>query len=278
MKHIQFFAVLLILATLLSCDPQIDDDIDLGPLPAPPEFSVTMVPGDSNRFVVQDLYENSFERLWTFEGGDPRTSELETDTVFYAKAGTYKITLYIAEYGGDGTSKSSQTVTVVKDVASECGEMIALLTGDCGPEGKCWTFSTEAGAVTVGPTYGSSQWFSSPEGGLQPEQYDDSFCFFFEGNLFEYRNNGATISPWDGYVPVAYAPPPGDWLYREGTGMNGADQIILPDEHFMGVWDSDNILDVVFLTEDALVVRTRIADQQGNPAAEGWFELHFVAR
>lgn len=45
----------------------------------------------------------------------------------------------------------------------------------------------------------------------------------------------------------------------------------------MGVWDSDNVLDVVKLTEQELVVRARLCNQAGEPAAEGWFELTFTA-
>ena len=63
----------------------------------------------------------------------------------------------------------------------------------------------------------------------------------------------------------------------EGTGNEGRDQIILPNDQFMGVWDADNVMDVVTLTENELVVRARLRGQDGTPAAEGWFELTFVA-
>lgn len=44
----------------------------------------------------------------------------------------------------------------------------------------------------------------------------------------------------------------------------------------MGVWDSDNVLDIVTLTADKLVIRARLRAQNGTPAAEGWFELTFA--
>jgi hypothetical protein len=44
----------------------------------------------------------------------------------------------------------------------------------------------------------------------------------------------------------------------------------------MGTWDTDNVMDVMSLTEDELIVRARICAQDGVPAAEGWFEHTFV--
>ena len=46
----------------------------------------------------------------------------------------------------------------------------------------------------------------------------------------------------------------------------------------MGVWDADNVMDVIQLTETQLVVRTRLRAANGVPAAEGWFELTFVRK
>jgi hypothetical protein len=45
----------------------------------------------------------------------------------------------------------------------------------------------------------------------------------------------------------------------------------------MGVWDCDNVLDVVQLTETKLVVRGRQREPNGTPKTEGWFELTFNA-
>ncbi len=265
------------LIILAACDPEMDEDITLGPLPEPPAFSVEIVPGDSNRVVVKDLSSGNFDRLWTFEGGEPATSGLAEDTVFFAKAGVYTVTLHVAANGGNGTASASEEVTILTDAEVACDETIALLTGDCEAAGKCWMFTTSAGAITVGPTYGSSDWFTSNEGSLDPAQYDDRWCFFFEDRTFVYENNGATVNPWEGYVPVPYDPPPASWSFRPGAGQDGVDQIALSEGYFMGVWDSGPKLDIVTLTETELVVRAYIVDQEGNQAAEGWFELHFVA-
>lgn len=262
---------------LMACDPMIDDDISLGPLPDAPVFSVEMVPGDSNRVVVTDLSTEFFDRLWVLDGGDPVVSKEASDTVFYAKAGTYTIELHASSLTGNGTAVSSQTVTILRDAEVACDDKVSLLTGECGPQARCWTFTDAAGAVSVGPVYGSTEWFSSQEGGLQAEQYDDDFCFLFEDRTFIYDNKGLTIDPWAGFVPVEYDPPAATWSFKEGTGMNGADQIVLSEGAFMGVWNTDNVLDVIVLTEDELIVRTPLIEEDGS-IGEGWFELKFVAR
>jgi hypothetical protein len=160
----------------------------------------------------------------------------------------------------------------------ECTPKMALLTGDCGPTGKCWTFTTAGGAVKVGPGYNDFSWYTSPVNGLQAAQYDDVYCFTFDDLTFENQNNGQSVNPWNGYQPENYDPGITEFIFLEGTGTDGRDQIIIPDNQFMGVWDADNVMDVISLTEDQLVVRARLCGQNGVPAAEGWFELTFVPR
>lgn len=261
---------------LWSCAPDRDDDIHLPAASEAPAFSATFVEGDSNRLVITDLSQGNFQRLWDLPGGTPKTSNKLSDTVFYNKAGEYTITLYVSKADGSGTPSSYKKVVIPTDAPLTCSPKLALLTGDCEPQGKCWTFSHAAGAVKVGPTYDDYSWYTSPENGLQNEQYDDRFCFTFEALVFQNNNNGASVNPWNGYQPQSYNPGVSDFTFLEGTGINGRDQIILADDQFMGVWDADNVLDVVTLTATELVVRTRQREQNGTPKPEGWFELHFV--
>lgn len=271
------FIFLLIIASFLSCEPTKVDDIDLGPLPEAPEFSIEVDPENENRIIVTDLSEGFFNRLWIANGASPSTSTKVVDTLLYTKAGTYQITLHGAKEGGSGTSSATKEIIIANDATIACDPKLALLTGDCGPEGKCWVFSNAAGAITVGPSYGSGEWFRSPMNGIVPEQMNSSWCFNFQGSEFVFMNNGVTVSPWDGYDAIPHTPTPGPWLFSVGTGMNGVDQIILTPGQFMGTWDSNNVLDVMLLTEDQLVVRTRIVNQDRTPATEGWFEFYFVA-
>jgi hypothetical protein len=151
-----------------------------------------------------------------------------------------------------------------------------MLTGDCTPAGKCWTLSHEAGAVKVGPTYDDYSWFTSTVDGLQAAQYDDGFCFTFENLKFQYKNNGGTVNPWNGYQVEPFDAIAAEFTFSEGTGISNRDQITLSDSDFMGVRDCDNIMDVLKLTATELIVRGRQREPNGTPKPQGWFELKFV--
>jgi len=258
-----------------ACDPDRDDDFHLGPQPTAPQFTAELLPGDSNRVVVNNLSDGNFQLLWDLPGGIPRTSNRSTDTILYTDAGVYTITLFVSKADGTGTVSSSKQITIFKNAPPECSPKLELLTG-CGSTGKCWTFTTAAGAIKVGPAYDDFSWYTSPVNGLQAAQYDDIYCFTFFHYVFQYNNNGQTVNPWNGYMAEDYDPGISEFQFLEGTGTDGRDQIILPDDQFMGTWDTDNVMDVINLTADELVLRARLRGQNGVPAAEGWFELTFV--
>ena len=260
---------------IISCDPQSEKDVVIGPLPGSPNFSIDYVPNDSNRVVVTDLSGDSFVRLWT-TGGNPATSKLQSDTIYFPKKGTYSITLNISQTGGNGTASTPKSVTISKDAQTPCSGAVGLLTGECGAGGKCWKFSSVAGAITVGPTYGSGEWYKSPAGALVASQYDDRYCFTFDGSLFDYKNQGSTVNPFNGYVDEPFTPVAGPFTFSAGTGMNGVDQILLNKGQFMGTRDSYNEIDIVKLTETELVIRAPLAKANGDKA-DGWFEFKFVA-
>ena len=277
MKNLKIYFFTLVVLSVIACRPDRDDDITLGDAPALPTFSLEPVAGDSNRWVVKDLTPSAFQRLWDFQGGNPKNSADALDTVYFAKKGTYNITLYTSLSDGSGTSNLTKKITILNDGVPDCTPQTALLTGDCGTPGKGWTLSHDAGAVKVGPTYDDYSWFTSTANSLQDAQYDDRFWFAFDGQQFENRNNGASVNPWNGYSVEPHAPGVSEFLFLEGTGINGADQILLPDDQFMGVWDCDNLMTIIKLTATELIVRARIRNQAGVPNAEGWFELHFEA-
>lgn len=274
MMRVLIFGFILVLVS--QCTPQRVDDEDLTGTPAAPVMSVEYVAGDSNSVVIRDLSTTGFQRIWDLPSGNPKTSSLVLDTVRYDKKGTYNITLYVSQKDGSGTSFVRRQVVIPKDAPVRCSPKMALLTGDCGVGGKCWTLSKEAGAVKVGPTYDDFSWFTSPVNGLQKEQYDDGFCFTFDKLIYENRNQGVSVNPWNGYKPEPYAPGVADFVFSEGSGTLGRDQIILADKQWMGVWDMYRVLDVVRLTATELVVRGRQRAQNGTALSQGWFELRFV--
>ncbi len=274
-KNIYFSSLLFTVILLLSaCDPSIDEDIAIPALPDAPMLSIEVDVDNPNKIIVKDLSTNAFARVWDLPGGTPTKSSLAIDTILYTKAGNYMITLHAAAEGGGGTSFASQSIIIEADAIIECSEEITFLTGGCdNPLGKCWTFSRAAGAVAVGPIPGSSEWFSSPEGGLQDAQYDDSFCFAFDGFPFQYLNNGQTIDPFNGFAPIDFDPPTDlTYFLAEGAGGNGETRIVLPEGAFIGVLDSGPLYDIILLTDDELVLRSQILN------SDGWFDLYFVAR
>ncbi len=271
MKNI--LPLLLCFLAFAACTPFEEEDVNLPGQPAPPMFSVEFVSGDSNRVIVRNLSPGFFDQTYDFPGGIPVRSKRAVDTVFYTTAGSYVITLFAAGEGGGGVSQSSQVVNITNDATALCDPMISLLTGDCEAPGKCWTFTHAAEAIRVGPVPGSSEWYKSPVNGLQDAQYDDQFCFYFEGSRFQYENNGLTVDPWAGYTAVPFTPPTNHtWLISKGTGDGGLDQIILPMGAFIGTWDSGPVYDIATLTETELVLRSPIKNQNGTPGT-GWFEF-----
>ena len=74
-----------------------------------------------------------------------------------------------------------------------CSGTMGFLTGNCGVAenvGNFFFFGSRC--ITVGDTYGASNWYKSPVNGLVPSQYDDRYCFEFNGLKFDYQNQGFT--------------------------------------------------------------------------------------
>jgi PKD repeat protein len=285
MKKLTYLFLLSILV-FAACDPSQVDDVELGAAPSAPEFSIEVLQDDPNTIVVKDLSSGNFNRVWNFgknaDGQTPLkpTSTEVMDSVTYLKAGTYTITLYVSSETGGGTAQSSKTIIIADDAVTGCTGIVALLTGDCLPSGRCWTLSQVAGAVTVGPNQGDGSWFTSTTAGLEPDQYDDDFCFFLDNGEFQYNNNGLTINPFDGYQAQVFNYPADlSWTFSPGTGTGGNDQIILAEGLFLGVRDASNVYDIVTISETELVVQAPIVNEDGTPNVNnGWFELYLVAR
>lgn len=255
---------------MAACKPTEADTVSIGNPPSA-KLAMNFVQGDSNRVVVTDNSQGAFTRLWDF--GNGINSKEATDTAYFPNAGTYTIKLFVS--GKGGMSVDSQRVVIAKSDQNLCNDStIIKLTGGCNATaGKGWTFTVAANAIKVGPTPGSSEWYTSPANGLQVDQYDDTFRFFYKDNHFLYENNGKTVFPDQGYQALPYTPPTdATWQLSRGTGLNGRDQIILPTGSFMGVKDAGIVYDIVELTPTKLVVTVPFL------AGGGYFELTFVKR
>ena len=277
------FLPLAILIAAVGCQPIEDEGIDLPGAPSASfEWEYLYVDTaaapyvDSNRVVFTSLAGDGFLHFWDF--GNNLTSNALQDTTFYPQSGDYEVTYSV--YGAGGSGVATQTVPIANTVELPCEGTLALLTG-CDNQ-KTWIFSGEAGAISVGPQPGSSEWYSSPLAGLVPEQYDDSYQFTTDGEYF-YDNNGGTVNPYEGYVVTELAVPDTlSYLLNPGAGLNGEDQIrLLPDDTgfcwFMGVWDCGPTFDIIEITEDRLVVMAPI--QNGDCTnGDGYFTLIFAAQ
>lgn len=275
MKLSVYIILIGIAVSAVSCAPFVAEDIDIGPLPGAPDFSAEILASDPNKVVIRDISETFFSRVWDIPGGAPGRSTEILDTITYTKAGTYTITMYAASETGGGTSSVTKSVTIAQDLVIACDSLVSLLTGECQGVGRKWTFSKDAGAVSVGPNPYSTEWYSSPPNGLQPEQYDDVYTFFFDGSTFVYENNGATVDPCQGYQALPYNIPANmQWSLTPGAGVSGENRITLPDDIFMGVLDSGPFYDIISVTETELILHSPI--RPCAPGTVGWFTLRFA--
>ncbi len=256
-------------AAIYGCRPYETDGIALPEGPQA-DFSWAFVENDSNRVVFTSNSNEGFLHLWEF--GNGLTSTLKTDTAYYPQAGEYTVTYSVNNAGG--MAQASATINIENTAELPCEGALALLTG-CDDQ-KTWAWSSIAGAISVGPVPYSTEWYTSPAGGLVPEQYDDAFQFTFDGD-YVYANNGGTVNPYEGYVVSALEVPELTYTFLEAAGTSGENQIILPSCWFMGVWDSGPVYDIVELTEETLVLHGRI--QNGDcTAGDGYFTLTFTAQ
>jgi len=271
MKNYLYTIVLgIIFLNFYSCNPQIDEGIDLPNAPSA-SFSWDYLPGDENRVVFNGNPGDGFMHFWDF--GNGLTSNQLTDTIFYPQMGDYDVTYSVFNAGGNGTAE--QTIPIAVTVELPCEGSLELLTG-CDNQ-KTWRFSSEEAAIGVGPAPYSIEWYQSPAGGLVPEQYADEYQFTFDG-AFNYENYDCTINPFEGYICTALEVPDDlTFQFTEGTGTSGEDQVHLPACWFMGTWDSGPTYDIIELTETTLILHGAV--QTGDcTSGEGYFTFKFIAQ
>lgn len=156
--------------------------------------------------------------------------------------------------------------------------------GVCGGEGVLpewlvgtWTFSQAAGAISVGPTPYSNDWFVSPAGGLQAAQYDDQYTFQADGSfIMDY--GGSIIDAFYDYSEQPYSCSSAEMNFLPGGGTSGEDAFeLVPSEcacPFVGVTDAGMVYDIVSLTETTLVLHAQGDNANCQPAGL-YFTLTF---
>jgi len=292
-KYFFLFAVVTAIG-LLGCNPYMEDSPGLPGKPTGEVMwswlpdTIDGVPGiDSNRIVVSaETSDDVFIHLWDF--GNGKTSYAAQDTFTYYAEGTYGLSYQGHAEGG--MIRFQDSVSIERTIELPCEGTLALLTGCDNP--KTWKLSPEAGAIAIGPEFGSTEWYSAPQGWQVPASPTDNIDFqtddrwtLTEDGQFLYNNNGSSMNPFDGYIETPMTVEPSTYTLELEAGIGGEDVFTvngLTTEAaeicgWMGVWDSGPTYTITELTEDRLVLS---ALQQGgdciNPVGSGYFTLIFV--
>jgi PKD repeat protein len=181
-RSIQYVFAFLLLS-FLSCKPELDSTIDVGPLPTA-AFEITPT-ANANKFTLTNKSVGTFLQKWDL--GDGTTADSSVVLAVYPRKGTYKVTLNVFNKGGMGTL--TKDIVVAQDDASACTGNIKLLT-NCGT--KKWKLAPEAASIWVGPdaTFGTT-WWGIPAGDVTVRScmYNDEYSFSADGT-FKYDAKG----------------------------------------------------------------------------------------
>lgn len=278
MHHIRiaFGTMLAALLAATGCNPIVEP----GPeLPAPPTAEVTLSFLDSNTVVFEaETGADVFMQLWDF--GNGKTSSDAVDTMTYYVEGSYAISHQA--HGTGGMALYEDTVVIERTLELPCEGTLALLSGCDNP--KTWKFSSEQGAVSVGPVPLDGEYYASPANGLAPFQIDDRWQLLEDGT-FIYSNGGGTQNPFEGYVETLMTVEPSTYtLELDGSEIDNNPQFFIGPLvtevaelcGWMGTWDSGfGGYTIMSLSEDKMVL---VSKQQAGDCtlADPWAYFTFT--
>jgi hypothetical protein len=229
MKNIKYLPKFLGLAALtlvmFACEPQMDDDIDLGLSPNVEdiEYSVTF---DESGTGVFEVTTPKVVGVWYFPTSDPTKFETKTGnrvSKSYSKRGTYNVSL--GAYNKAGFAEGKKEISFEAPGAPLPDEAKSILD-------KTWMWDKEtAGHIGNGPADATSaQWWVASPNEQDVKLYDDELIFHTDGsytlnaNGFVLCNEGAAhrfgVSATQS-VLVPYTQPAGQEWYiaKEGDKM-----------------------------------------------------------
>jgi hypothetical protein len=193
MKNINKYILTVIsLLFLVSCDPEIDDVIDIG---SPAAASFTIEPTiHPNKFLLKTTAQG-FLFSWDLgDGTKAQGPEVEAHLPF---KGEYIITHTVFSKGGH--SKSNQNISVTEDDPDLCINEMAMLTG-C--DSKTWVLAPEAGALYIGPDLNVSWWGNSLSDVVKRVcHFNDEYTFSVD-RKFEHDNKGDFWADTEGGVII----------------------------------------------------------------------------
>lgn len=189
MKNIKYLFSILLLTSIMACEPAVDDKIDIG---SPPNASFEIEAGETpNDFVLRNTTEGGFITHWDL--GVNGSAQGEVVDVNFSNKGDYEITMTTFNQGGSGSA--TQTLTVTQDDMSACQGVEELLTA-C--DVKVWKLAPEAGAIHVGPNIVDIWWQNSEDDVVDRECHFNDEYIFRVGGEFEYDNKGDFWADTDG--------------------------------------------------------------------------------
>ncbi len=193
MKYLQFIFSFLVLGIIMSCDPAVDDKIDIGD---PPNPSFNIIQGDTpNDFTLMNTTDGAFITQWTIEGIGSESGE--TVDIYIPKKGTYEVSMTTFNRGGSGTSSKSLEVT--ESDQADCTGNLELLT-NC--DSKVWKLAPEANALNVGPS-ATETWWGNSEDDIEVRacHFNDEYIFTVDGDfIFDSKGDFWADSDSDGNV------------------------------------------------------------------------------
>jgi len=147
-KYLKLSSVLLGLTFVLSCSSEDD--------PAPPptaDFSASTTSIEVGQTVnFTNLSENAEEYNWTFTGGTPSTSTLESPSITYNTEGNFTVTLEASNGETSDIETKTSFITVVEPTPDPVAQFIADNTSVL--VGETVTFSnTSSGSVSFAWTF-----------------------------------------------------------------------------------------------------------------------------
>jgi len=180
-RNIIFATFALSLLGLLSCEPAIDDKIDLPA--APTEANFTVIDLGNNTYQLVNTTDGGF--LFQWDLGDGTTATAEEVEVTYPKAGAYIITLTVFNAGGHASGTKS--VVVAQDLVIEAEPCepgtLAEYISNC--DTKTWKLNPDEGALLVGRADYSETWWQNDLSVVDERfcAWDDTWTFTGDGDM-----------------------------------------------------------------------------------------------
>ena len=182
MKNKIFSSLLVgLMAFMVSCDPMIEDDYNLGVPPSASDIQYSVSFDENNGDVTFEVTNQQAVGVWYFPTSDPSAPEIKTGnkvTRKYMSAGTF--TISVAMYNKAGVSDK-------KEVTFDApGANPTYLIAD-----KTWMWDKETpGHIGNGPADATSaQWWVAGPNEQDPRLYDDEMIFHSDGS-YELKAHG----------------------------------------------------------------------------------------